>query len=114
MVAPTIGSGAFFGISYPAIIQYPLGATGYAASYDNMPTAEEEPALTPDPKSPVLDIGLKKTISDFQTLSHDYAANLSPRLLNCKNTVVRKRMPHETIHHLATTKLRLTLLRRRN
>ena len=52
MVAPTIGSGAFFGISYPAIIQYPLGATGYAASYDNMPTAEEEPALTPDPNTP--------------------------------------------------------------
>jgi hypothetical protein len=54
----------------------------------------------------------KKTISDIQTLSHDQDADLSLQLLNCQNTVVRKRMPNETIHYLATTKLCLALLRR--
>ena len=39
-VAPTIGFLAFDGISSAAIIQYPLGATGYAASYDGVPTVE--------------------------------------------------------------------------
>ena len=40
MVAPTIGSLAFASISSAAIIQYPFGATGYAASYDGVPTEE--------------------------------------------------------------------------
>ena len=38
MAAPTIGSLAFDGISSAAILQYPQGATGYAASYDGVPT----------------------------------------------------------------------------
>jgi hypothetical protein len=55
MAAPTIGWNAFAYISNAAIIYYPQGATGYAASYDGVPTAETEPGL--DPESPVLDIG---------------------------------------------------------
>ena len=50
MAAPTIGSSAFDQISSAAIIYYPYGATGYAASYDGVPTEL-------DPQSPVLDIG---------------------------------------------------------
>ena len=56
MAAPTIGSGAFGNISSTALIQYPQGATGYAASYDGVPT-EEEAAPPSDPESPVLDLG---------------------------------------------------------
>jgi hypothetical protein len=40
MAAPTIRSLAFASISSAAIIQYPFGATGYAASYDGVPTEE--------------------------------------------------------------------------
>ena len=40
MAAPTIGSLAFDGISSAALIRYPYGATGYAASYDGVPTEE--------------------------------------------------------------------------
>ena len=54
MAAPTIASNAFSHISSAAIINYPLGATGYAASYGGVPTAEGPP---PVPESPVLDIG---------------------------------------------------------
>jgi len=39
MTAPTIEPNAFLSI-YAAIIQYPFGATGYAASYDGVPTEE--------------------------------------------------------------------------
>ena len=38
--APTIGSDAFTLISSTAIIQYPYGATGYAASYDGVSTEQ--------------------------------------------------------------------------
>ena len=55
MAAPTIGSGAFDQISSAAIIQYPQGATGYAASYDGVPT-QEEAAPPSDPEFPVIDI----------------------------------------------------------
>ena len=54
MAAPTVGFNAFLNLSAAAIIYYPLGATGYAASYGGVPTAEGPP---PDPESPVLDIG---------------------------------------------------------
>ena len=40
MAAPTIGLRAFASISSAAIMQYPFGATGYAASYDGVPTEE--------------------------------------------------------------------------
>jgi len=55
MAAPTIGSSAFNQISSAAVIYYPLGATGYAVSYDGVPTTDTGPVL--DPESPVLDIG---------------------------------------------------------
>ena len=45
MAAPTIGSGAFDLISSTAIIYYPYGATGYAASYDGVPTVEAVPTF---------------------------------------------------------------------
>jgi len=54
MAAPTVRFNAFLNLSAAAIIYYPLGATGYAASYDGVPTAEGPP---PVPESPVLDIG---------------------------------------------------------
>jgi len=54
MAAPTIGSGAFDQISNAAIIYYPLGATGYAASYDGVPTEEGPPPVS---ESPALEIG---------------------------------------------------------
>ena len=40
MTAPTIGSNAFASISAAAIIYYPYGATGYAATYDGVPTTD--------------------------------------------------------------------------
>ena len=55
MAAPTIGTDAFASISSAAIIQYPQGATGYAASYDGVPT-QEEAAPPSDPEFPVIDI----------------------------------------------------------
>ena len=65
MAAPTIGSNAFASISNTAIIQYPSGATGYAASYDGVPTEEEEPeflysySINPD--------NVSVTITDYPT-----------------------------------------------
>ncbi|MDG1301141.1 MAG: leucine-rich repeat domain-containing protein, partial [Opitutae bacterium] len=41
MAAPTIGSDAFLSISAAAIIYYPYGATGYAATYDGVPTTDD-------------------------------------------------------------------------
>ena len=40
IAAPTIESDVIRYISSAALIQYPLGATGYAASYDGVPTEE--------------------------------------------------------------------------
>ena len=40
MTAPTIGSDAFLNISAAAIIYYPYGATGYAATYNGVPTTD--------------------------------------------------------------------------
>ena len=40
MTAPTIGSDAFLSISAAAIIYYPYGATGYAATYNGVPTTD--------------------------------------------------------------------------
>ena len=51
MAAPQIEPSAFDQISSAAIIQYPQGATGYAAFYDGVPTKEATP------ESPVLEIG---------------------------------------------------------
>jgi hypothetical protein len=52
MAAPTIGPNAFGSISRAAVIQYPRGATGYAASYNGVPTE-----VAPAPAPPVLDLG---------------------------------------------------------
>ncbi len=41
MAAPTIGTPAFDQISSAAVIHYRKGATGYAASYDGVPTLED-------------------------------------------------------------------------
>ena len=41
IAAPIIELDVFVYISSAALIQYPLGATGYAASYDGVPTQEE-------------------------------------------------------------------------
>ena len=52
MAAPIIELDVFVGISSAALIQYPQGATGYAASYDGVPTQEEAaPFVTIDPIS---------------------------------------------------------------
>ena len=40
MTVPTIGSDAFLSISAAAIIYYPYGATGYAATYNGVPTTD--------------------------------------------------------------------------
>ena len=40
MTAPTIGSDSFLSISAAAIIYYPYGATGYAATYNGVPTTD--------------------------------------------------------------------------
>jgi hypothetical protein len=48
----SIGDYAFYNCSSAAIIYYPYGATGYAASYDGVPTQEEAaPFVTIDPIS---------------------------------------------------------------
>ena len=52
IVAPIIGPDAFVGILSAAIIRYPQGASGYAASYNGVPTEEVyEPLVSINPAS---------------------------------------------------------------